>query len=176
LIGVTTNAVSPELALVCPDLREALITALPYREPDAWLDRSRPTRDVPVAEPASGLAIPLSEFGLLAAPASEELAVEERAIPPIPPWEFGLAAAPALEELSVEESLSRSTPVAIPAPEFALMATLASEEVHVEERPTPLAFALLAYTATSATRFAVEATAFIGIVVGLVSVVALVHS
>lgn len=35
------EVVSPELALVCPDLREVAIAALPDRDPDAWLDQAR---------------------------------------------------------------------------------------------------------------------------------------
>jgi len=33
------ESVSPELVLVCPELRTAALAALPVREPDAWLDR-----------------------------------------------------------------------------------------------------------------------------------------
>jgi hypothetical protein len=52
-----TDDVSPELALVCPELRAALIDALPQRAPDAW----RPVRDeaaplAPAEPPEAGEA------------------------------------------------------------------------------------------------------------------------
>jgi hypothetical protein len=37
------DVVSPELVLVCPELRAAALAALPAREPDAWLDRPAPS-------------------------------------------------------------------------------------------------------------------------------------
>jgi hypothetical protein len=161
---MTANLISPELVLVCPDLRDAAIAALPHREPDAWLDRS------------TTLASPSSEFDLVASLASEEAHVVEPATTvAIPPSEFGLVAAAASQETPVE-SLIRSKPMAIPPSEFALMAALASEEAPVEERATPLAVALVAYTAASATRFTIEATAFVVIVIGLVSAATLFHS
>ncbi len=104
---MAAEIVSPELVLVCPDLRTAALADLPQREPDAWLDRSRPR------------ASASSEFGLVAA--------------------------------------------------------LTVEEAPADERGAPLPLALFAYAAASATRFALEATLFIGIVIGLLSVVTLVH-
>lgn len=41
-----SECVSPELALVCPELRAAAIAALPERDPDAWLHRPPPTAPV----------------------------------------------------------------------------------------------------------------------------------
>jgi hypothetical protein len=105
---VTAEPFSPELALVCPELRAAAIAALPERDPDAWLDRRQPGDASPV-------------YDLMAA--------------------LGL----------VEPALH-------------------------EQKPTPLPAALLAYTAMSATRFALEAAAFMGVVLGLLSIVAFVHS
>ena len=52
----------------------------------------------------------------------------------------------------------------------------AAEQVPPPERATPLPVALLAYTAVSATRFALEGAALVGIVIGLLSVVTLMHS
>ena len=105
---MNAEVVSPELALVCPDLRAAAIAGLPHREPDAWLNESRR--------------------------------------------------------------------IAAPSPAFGLMAALAAEETPAEDSAIPLPFALLAYTATSATRFVLEAAVFMGIVIGLLSVVTLVHA
>ena len=35
------ECMSPELVLVCPELRETAIEMLPERDPDAWLDQHR---------------------------------------------------------------------------------------------------------------------------------------
>ena len=103
-----TEVISPELVLVCPDLRAAAIAALPDRDPDASLRQPR---------------------------------------------------------------LAATTP-----PEYELMAALLAEETSLDEMATSLPVALLAYTATSAVRFTMEAAAFMAVVIGLLSVFTLVHS
>jgi hypothetical protein len=104
---VGTEPLSPELALVCPELRAAAIAVLPDRDPDAWLDR--------------------------------------------PP--------------------ARET-----SPVYDLMAAICVDELSIPENAAPLPVALLAYTLTSTTRFALEAAAFVGIVIGLLSIVTLMHT
>jgi len=100
------TCVSPELVLVCPELRAAMLADLPDVDPDAWLDRLR------------------------------------------------------------------NRPVT--TPEFQLMAFLA--DAPLPDEATPLPLAILAYTAASVTRFSIEAAVFLGLVVGLLSVVTVVHS
>jgi hypothetical protein len=38
--AVSVDHISPELVLVCPELRATAIAALPERDPDAWLVRN----------------------------------------------------------------------------------------------------------------------------------------
>jgi hypothetical protein len=97
--------ISPELALVCPELRAAAIEALPDRD----LDRV-----------------------------------------------FRVEQPPSL-------------------PEYRLMTSFEAAD-QADEWVAPLPVAILAYAASSATRMALEGAAFLAVVVGLLSVVALVHS
>jgi hypothetical protein len=109
------ETLSPELALVCPELRAAAIAALPNRDPDVWLDRLK------------------------------------------------LSAVP--------------DPVR-PAPVYELMQALDRREdpVSVEGEPATFVVAVAAYALTSASRFALEAAALVGVVIGLLAVVAVAHS
>jgi len=79
-----------------------------------------------------------------------------------------------LPDVDPDAWLDRHLNRSVAAPEFQLMSFLADAPLPHEATPLPLA--ILAYTAASATRFSFEAAVFLGIVVGLLSVVTVVHS
>jgi hypothetical protein len=104
--AVLPEPISPELALVCPELRSRAISALLERERLAELEDS----------------------------------------------------------------------VVGPAPEYMLVRSLAAAAESDDDWVAPLPVAILAYTATSVARLAIEATAFLALLVGVLSVVSVLHS
>jgi hypothetical protein len=63
--GALAQAVSPELALVCPELAASARAALPDRDPYAYMPR-RPRADPRAAHEALAAALAYAAFSLLA--------------------------------------------------------------------------------------------------------------